>query len=209
MRILHLTAGKLFGGVETFLTTLASCRGLCPEMEPEFGLCFEGRLSEELGKTGVPVHQLGAVRISRPWTVWQSRRRLRHLLRDGAFDTVICHECWPHAVFAPVVRGRGIPLVFWAHDTHHGIHWLEKWRGAPDPTWFSSTVAGPSRTCPTSFRVCRARYCAIRFRTGRRRTERRCAGSSVPSWARRRKLSSLCKPVAWSAGKARSCCSTR
>jgi glycosyltransferase involved in cell wall biosynthesis len=134
MRVLHLAAGNLYGGVESFLVTLASHRDHCPGMEPEFGLCFEGRLSNELIATGVPVHGLGEVRFSRPWTGWQARRRLSRLLADCRFDVVVCHECWPHALFGPVVRRRGIPLAFCAHDTHQGTHWVERYarRTRPD-----------------------------------------------------------------------------
>jgi glycosyltransferase involved in cell wall biosynthesis len=103
-------------------------------MEAEFGLCFEGRLNEELGATGRPVHQLGAVRFSRPWTVYQARRRLRRLIQARRYQVVVCHDCWPYAVFAPTARAAGLPLVFWAHGTPRGTHWLD-WiarRIAPD-----------------------------------------------------------------------------
>jgi hypothetical protein len=48
LRVLHLNAGNLFRGVETFLVTLARRRALCPQLEPAFGLCFPGRLEDEL-----------------------------------------------------------------------------------------------------------------------------------------------------------------
>src|SRR5207244_2706566 len=97
-------------------------------------LCFAGRLSEELRGCGASVHFLGPVRISRPWTVWRARHRLGKLLRHEHFDAVISHACWPHAVFAPVVRSLGAPLVFWAHDVPSGLTWLERWarRISPD-----------------------------------------------------------------------------
>src|SRR5438874_6807525 len=41
------------------------------------GLCFEGRLSNELRESGAPVEILGRVRFSRPWTVLSARRNLR------------------------------------------------------------------------------------------------------------------------------------
>src|SRR4051812_49392620 len=107
LRVLHLYAGNLYGGVERMLVTLARERSACPEMEPEFGLCFEGRLSRELRDAGVRVHMLGEVRLSRPWTVLAARRRLRELLRAQPFDAAITHSAWPHAVFAPAVRGCG------------------------------------------------------------------------------------------------------
>jgi glycosyltransferase involved in cell wall biosynthesis len=119
VRVLHIYAGNLFGGIERLLVTLASERHLCPEMEPEFALCFEGRLADELRATGAAVHMLGNVRLSRPWTTWRARNRLKRLLkRNPPFDVAITHGCWLHAAFAPAVRSVGTPLWFWAHDAY-------------------------------------------------------------------------------------------
>jgi len=134
VKVLHLYSGNLFGGVETLLVTLARHGGLVPEMEPHFGLCFGGRLTEELAGAGVPVHLLGEVRVRKPWTVAGARRRLRDLLLEIDFDVVVCHSAWPHALFAPVVRSTSLPLVFWMHDATEGRHWYERWarRYPPD-----------------------------------------------------------------------------
>ncbi|MCE9531240.1 MAG: glycosyltransferase family 4 protein [Planctomycetes bacterium] len=125
-RILHLTAGNLFGGIETLMLTLAIERDRCPEIVPEFGVCFEGRLSSELRQSGVNVHMLGNVRFRRPWTVWLARRRLRKLLAMNRPSAVITHACWTHCVFASVVKAAGIPLFFWAHDAANPNHWLDR-----------------------------------------------------------------------------------
>ena len=127
MRVLHINSGNLYGGIETLLATLARLRSVCPEMEPEFALCFEGRLSEELRETGAAVYPLCPARVSRPWTVWQARRALRRLLTERSYDVVICHGSWNHALFGPVVRRRGIPLVYWAHGPFTPGHWLDRW----------------------------------------------------------------------------------
>jgi|SRR5579871_618928 len=126
LRILHLHAGNLYGGVETLLHTLARLRHLRPNIEPHFGLCFEGRLSQELQAAGVPVHKLGAVRISRPWTMWRARRRLRELLRRERYDAVVCHMSWPLAVFGREARDAGQKLIFWVHSRLNGRSWLER-----------------------------------------------------------------------------------
>ncbi|WP_277881514.1 hypothetical protein [Leptolyngbya sp. FACHB-17] len=42
MKILHLYAGNLFGGIETYLVTLAKTQTLMPQMQHEFALCFRG-----------------------------------------------------------------------------------------------------------------------------------------------------------------------
>lgn len=127
MRVLHVYSGNLYGGVETLLVTLAQHRRLNPSMEPHFAVCFEGRLSGELAACGVPVYQLGAVRVSRPATVYRARRALGKLLSKGKFDVVVCHSVWSQAVFGPVVRAAEVPLAFWLHDVASGTHWLERW----------------------------------------------------------------------------------
>ncbi len=119
-------SGNLYGGVETYLVTLARLRHLCPAVEPEFALCFPGRLWDELTATGVPVHDLGAVRLSRPWSVWRARRRLARLLRPGRFAAAVTHACWPHAAFAPAVRRAGVRLVNAAHDAVTGRHPIDR-----------------------------------------------------------------------------------
>jgi glycosyltransferase involved in cell wall biosynthesis len=133
VKVLHLYSGNLFGGVETLLVTLAKQRSVCPQMQPHFALCFEGRLATELRAAGVDVHMLGKVRSSRPWTVWLARRQLDRLLRQERFDAVICHACWPQAIFGSVVRTHHLPLVFWCHDTPKGDHWIERWAKQTPP----------------------------------------------------------------------------
>jgi glycosyltransferase involved in cell wall biosynthesis len=128
-----MNAGNLYGGVETFMNTLARERDLCPQMEPHFALCYQGRASRELANTGAGVHLLGPVRIGRPWTVWRARRRLRQLLRKERFDVVVCHMAWSLAVFGSTVRAAGCRLVFWEHGVSQERNWLERmanWTGA-------------------------------------------------------------------------------
>ena len=133
LRVLHLYSGNLYGGVESFLVTLARCRDLCPEMVSHFGLCFRGRLWDELTAAGVSVHDLGEVRISRPWTVLRARRRLRSLLRSQRFDVAVAHMGWPHAVFAPVVLKADVRLVHALHSVVDRRHWLNRWAARTPP----------------------------------------------------------------------------
>jgi glycosyltransferase involved in cell wall biosynthesis len=129
-----VNGGNLYGGVESILVTLAKLRALCPELEPSFALCFEGQLSRELEGTGVPVYLLGNVRISRPWTVWRARRRLREVLNRERFDVVICHMPWSMAIFGPEANSSVGRLAFWAHAFHGRNGWLERLaqRATPD-----------------------------------------------------------------------------
>jgi glycosyltransferase involved in cell wall biosynthesis len=147
VKILHLYAGNLFGGVEAYLITLAKCRHLAPRMEPHFALCFPGRLRDELSATGVPVHDLGPVRFSRPWTLLRARRRLRRLLREQPFAAVVTHACWSHTAFAPVVRKAGVRLVNAVHDVLTGGNWIERWAAGTPPDLVitnSRFTAGPA-----------------------------------------------------------------
>ncbi len=57
------------------LVTVAWTAAEFPEIDTRFALCYEGQLAEELRSAGAAVHNLGAVRASRPWTVWRARRR--------------------------------------------------------------------------------------------------------------------------------------
>jgi glycosyltransferase involved in cell wall biosynthesis len=133
MRVLHVHSGNLYGGIETFLATLARWRDACPHLEHEFALCFEGRLSNELSRIGVPVHAIGAVRVSRPMTVFHGRHELRNVLTRGAYDVLIFHSAWSHAVFAPVARVAGLPAIVWMHGTTAGKHWTERWAQRTPP----------------------------------------------------------------------------
>jgi glycosyltransferase involved in cell wall biosynthesis len=126
MKILHISAGNLFGGIETLFVTLAKEQSLCQQMQPQFALCFPGRLADELQSLGAKVHQLGNVKISHPLTVWKARNQLQQILKQEQFDAVICHACWPQAVFGSVVKANHIPLVFWCHDVVSGKHPLEQ-----------------------------------------------------------------------------------
>ena len=74
MRVLHVSAGNLYGGLETVLVTLARCRALNPGLECEFALCFAGRAEDELRAAGATVHRLGEVRVRWPFSLHRGRR---------------------------------------------------------------------------------------------------------------------------------------
>ncbi len=133
MRVMHIVSGRLYGGVETLLVTLARCRALSAGMEPEFALCFDGRLREELAATGVAVHLLGEVRARHPLSVLRARRRLREVLNTRGIDVVVCHLPWTQAIFGTVARSAGIPLVFWMHGPANGRGWLDRWAALTPP----------------------------------------------------------------------------
>jgi glycosyltransferase involved in cell wall biosynthesis len=126
LRILHVYSGNLWGGIESFLATLARCAELVPEMHSEFALCFDGRLKRELTALGAPVLELGPVRTRAPWSVLRARRALERHLAERHVDVVVCHSAWTQAMFGNVARGFGVPVVFYLHDLARPRHWLER-----------------------------------------------------------------------------------
>ncbi len=126
MRVLHVYSGNLFGGIETMLLTLARLRGLCPAIESEIALVFDGRLGAELASTGIALHKLPEVRASRPHTIRAARRALAQIIASGGYDRVICHAAWSQAMFGGIVKRTNVPLVYWAHDVATGTHWTER-----------------------------------------------------------------------------------
>src|SRR5437763_562018 len=124
MRTLQIYSGNLYGGVEKTLTMIAEGPGA---FERECALVFGGRLRRDLIRAGARVHDLGRVRARWPWTVARARRALRAVLARSRFEVVICHSAWSQAIFGPVVRQAGLPLVFWLHDVAAGRHWIERW----------------------------------------------------------------------------------
>ena len=45
-RVLHIVSGNLYGGVETFVATLARYRDTCPALDQQFAFCFDGRFAQ-------------------------------------------------------------------------------------------------------------------------------------------------------------------
>src|SRR5260370_35885554 len=133
MRVLHVHSGNLYGGVEAILVTLARYQDQYPQMESHFALCFEGRLSEELLAAGAPVYRLGKTRIRHPHSVLRGRRILKDLMAGGSFDLGICHSGWSQAIFGPVFRSAGLPLVVWFHNPTNGRNWLDRWGSLTEP----------------------------------------------------------------------------
>jgi glycosyltransferase involved in cell wall biosynthesis len=113
-RILHLAAGNLFGGVETLLCTFAQRRS-AQALDSEFGLCFEGRLSDELRRLGAPVHMLGRLRLRDALSVGRANLALSRLLRRARYDAVVMHGAWPHLAFGLCTKLHGVKLVTWGH----------------------------------------------------------------------------------------------
>jgi glycosyltransferase involved in cell wall biosynthesis/2-polyprenyl-3-methyl-5-hydroxy-6-metoxy-1,4-benzoquinol methylase len=133
VRVLHVHSGNLYGGIETFLRTVARHRTAAKSVTMDFALCFSGRIERELRDAGASVHMLGAVRLRSPRTVRAARATLESLLKSGRYDVVICHSLWTHAVFAPAVRRYGLPLVHHMHDVATPGGWIDRLANLTSP----------------------------------------------------------------------------
>jgi glycosyltransferase involved in cell wall biosynthesis len=152
--ILHINSGNLYGGVETFLLTLARARRFAPDMQMAVALCFEGRIADDLRQAGVVPAMLGEVRLRRPDKVRRARQALRALLARRPFDVVVCHQAWPYAIFAPVVKSAGIPIVCWMHMPQDGRHWLDRLAARVEPDCYvCNSRFTASQLPPTAARV--------------------------------------------------------
>jgi glycosyltransferase involved in cell wall biosynthesis len=151
LKVLHIAAGNLFGGVETLLVTLARERRLCPEMKPHFSVCFEERLSRELRATGAPVDYMGSVKARNPFTIFRARSAMERLLSEEKIDVAICHSPWPLAIFGPVVKSHNIPLVYWNHGFLTGRHWLELWAQRTVPALAIANSRATAKTVERMF----------------------------------------------------------
>lgn len=146
MKVLHVGAGNLYGGIEAVLVAVAAARDAAPGVEHEFALCFEGRVARELRATGAAVHLLGEVRVRRPWSVWRARRRLRALLAAREVDVVLAHGPWCFALVAPAVRRAGRRLALFAHGELRGAHWTERWAARTRPDVIVANSAFTARS---------------------------------------------------------------
>jgi glycosyltransferase involved in cell wall biosynthesis len=125
MRLLHLNAGNLYGGIESYLVTLAQLARTESTFEHVFLLTSEGRLSKELQSCYADVRFAGPTRLSRPWTVVSARRALLRVIDSIRPDVIIAHGPWPLAVFAPRRAAGRIPVILYLH-VHDSGGWLDR-----------------------------------------------------------------------------------
>jgi glycosyltransferase involved in cell wall biosynthesis len=133
VRVLHLHSGNLYGGLETFLRTIAQHWTDAAQATMDYALCFEGRLASELRAAGATVRILGEVRVRSPRRVAAVRRELARVLRAGQYDVVVSHSVWTQALFGPVVRKHGARLVCFLHDVTDPLGWLDRWASFTPP----------------------------------------------------------------------------
>jgi glycosyltransferase involved in cell wall biosynthesis len=153
LAVLHLHSGLGTGGTQVMLATLARERLSCPTMIPAFALCFSGPLASTLTAADCAVHLLGEVKARFPWQIFGARRRLRRLLKSGAFSAVICHSSWALALFGSVIAASEAALVFWHHNnaTRDNRNLLEWFAGAQAPALAIANSSFTASTLPVLF----------------------------------------------------------
>ena len=130
LRALHVTNGRLFGGIERMLVTLTEPASSGFGVTHEFAVCAPGRLLDALRASGASPRLLGDVRLSAPASVWKARLALRETIERIAPDVLICHAPWAFALFASVGRRGQLPVVWWQHDRVTGEPLIERWARA-------------------------------------------------------------------------------
>ena len=164
MRVLHVANGRLYGGIERMLVTLAELADLPNGLIFEFAVATNGRLLDELRERGAAVHALGNVRLSRPASVMRARHSLRALLNEGQYSAGVCHAPWSHAVFGGVVQCAAVPCVLGQHDRATGRSLVERASRAIgadlvicNSAWTAESAAALQPAAPR-----RVVYCAVK-----------------------------------------------
>jgi len=146
MHVVHVASGRLFGGIEQMLLTIARQRQVTPGVTVAFAVAAPGRLEQELRGIGVELHALGDVRLSRPASIAKARSLLRGVLASARPDVVVGHAPWSYAIFAPVARRAGVPPVLWQHDRADGRSLVERWAARTPADLVICNSAWTSRT---------------------------------------------------------------
>ena len=131
MRLVHVASGRLFGGIEQMLVTMARERRVTPDVSVTFVVAAPARLNrlcQELDASGATVHALGDVRLSRPASIVRARSRLRRVLaaRAGRCGHLSCAMVVRDLCAGGAPRA-GMPVVLWQHDRAEGRSLVERW----------------------------------------------------------------------------------
>jgi glycosyltransferase involved in cell wall biosynthesis len=160
-RVIHLHAGNLLGGVEQALLAFERMAALAPSLTSRFACAYQGPFAATLREMGARVEPLGIPRLSRPWSVWNSRRKAKALLATGGFDAAVCHSAWAIAVWGPAVLQTRIPLVLWQHDLWNGRRCIERLASRTRPHLVVTNSHTTAATTPLVYPGIEPRVCHL------------------------------------------------
>jgi glycosyltransferase involved in cell wall biosynthesis len=117
VRVLHISADALVGGVESLLITLARNNTIDQMSSHDFAFTAEGPALKAISLAGGKVHYLGNASYKQPRSLHRARRRLKELCREYKYDVAVFHQ-YPYliAAFADVLWRRKVKTVRFFHN---------------------------------------------------------------------------------------------
>lgn len=117
MRVLHISADALVGGVESFLLTLARNHTIDRTSIHEFAFTAEGPALDKIRLTGAQVHPLGHASYKQPKTLLLARGRLKEICKQHRYDVAVFHQ-YPLlvAAFSDILWRQRVKTVRYFHN---------------------------------------------------------------------------------------------
>jgi glycosyltransferase involved in cell wall biosynthesis len=131
--ILHVSAGKTFGGVERMLMAFASSSFANKQYQHRFALCFEGLLTESLRKANVKPVIFGPARRLDFFHRFVAGKKLESTIKKESAKAVIFHGDWVFDLFGSTARKCGLKLIKMLHNVSSDGHFIWKWSKAFSP----------------------------------------------------------------------------
>jgi glycosyltransferase involved in cell wall biosynthesis len=151
VKVLHLANGNLFGGIESFLVTLAHLQHLgLGRLENFYLLSHTGRLRDEIESFNGPVHVVEGARLRNPWGIHRARAAARDVVRELAPDVVLAHGGWAYVVFGQGLLQQRTPVGLFQHGLAAGdvLQWLAARR---PPRFVIANSEFTAETTPRAF----------------------------------------------------------
>lgn len=124
-RVLHVTGGRVYGGIESHLRALALA---APGDDRQgFALAFDGRLGNELRASRSATFIVGdeRLRVRDPKSIARARRRLREAIAEWGPDVLLFHGPWSYALLGSRRSCGHRPRVLAAHGARMPRHWAD------------------------------------------------------------------------------------
>jgi glycosyltransferase involved in cell wall biosynthesis len=117
MKVLHISADALVGGVESFLITIARNKAVNGSFSHDFAFTAEGPALDTIRLAGSQVHSLGSVSHKSPKALHLARRQLNKICKENKYDVAVFHT-YPYLItaFADVLWRRKVKMVRYFHN---------------------------------------------------------------------------------------------